>query len=101
MQAQTYTNQRGYRYTVSRTLREAVSTDALKRGIKQYKDRARYARNVEAPRAFPPLDWIKHQLLIHAQGPLLTINEDGEFSAKELTRAYVQQFCAANHLKEC
>jgi hypothetical protein len=58
-------------------------------------------RQGNSPRAFPPLDWIQHQLLIHAQGPLLTINEDGEFSAKDLTRAYVQQFCAANHLKEC
>ena len=82
---------------------EAILTEQgrdLKHEIKLLKRRLAYARNVETPRSYPGLDWIKHQLLIHAQGPLLTINEDGEFSAKDLTRAYVQQFCKANHLKE-
>lgn len=72
----------------------------LKHEIKLLKRRLAYAKCSEPVRTYPPLDWIKHQLLIHAQGPLLTINDDGDFSAPDLTRAYVQQFCKANHLKE-
>jgi hypothetical protein len=50
-------------------------------------------------RYFPNVLDVKHRVLIEAQGPLLTVNEDGEVSSRDLTDWYVDKFCRLNHLK--
>ena len=49
------------------------------------------------PIQFPGYDKIRHRLIIEAQGPLLTTNDDGEYSSRDLTRWYAAQFCSLNH----
>lgn len=50
-------------------------------------------------RGFPATSSVKHRLLVEAQGPLLTVNEDGEASSPGLTAWYVAEFCRLNSLK--
>lgn len=42
---------------------------------------------------------LKHQVLIEAQSPLFSVNEDGEFSSRGLTDWYVREFETINHLR--
>lgn len=70
--------------------------DVPKRRAKYFRDRRKereHKRSIPAPKA------LQHQLLVEAQGPGLTVNEDGEFSSRGLTDWYVRQFCQANDLK--
>jgi hypothetical protein len=50
-------------------------------------------------RSFPTIKEVAHMLLIEAQGPLVSYNDDGEFSSPGLTQWYVARFCALNNLK--
>ena len=49
-------------------------------------------------RIFPNPVYQKHQMLVAASVPGMTVNDDGDFSAKHLTDWYVEQFCKENHL---
>jgi hypothetical protein len=100
MQQATYTDHRGYRHNAL-PLAEVVAKRGIdvKHEIKLLKRRLAYARNVETPRVFPSPEALQHRLLIEMQGPLNVFNNDGDFSSPDITRWYVQQFCAANHLK--
>jgi len=41
----------------------------------------------------------QHQMLIEMQSPLVTINEEGDVSSRDLTRWYVSAYCNMAHLK--
>lgn len=78
-----------------------------KRGLKLTKPpsvkqaHANVRKQSGAPRAFPDYKSLQHQILIEAQSPLFTANEDGEFSSRSLTDWYVKAYCRLNYLKEC
>lgn len=85
-------------------LQRASFTDALQgrdvaKEIRNLRRRARYAMTAESPRSFPSPRDVQHQILIEAQSPLATANEDGQFSSRGLTDWYVSAWCRANHLK--
>ena len=67
------------------------------------KARARYLRDRRDERThvrvFPTAASLAYQVLIEQQGPLITVNEDGEFSSRGLTDWYVREFCKINHLR--
>ena len=50
------------------------------------------------PRFVPGNNDLHYRMAIEAQGPLMTYNEDGQFSAPDLTAWYAQQFVKENHL---
>ena len=47
---------------------------------------------------YPGNNDLHYRMAIEAQGPLMTYNEDGQFSAPDLTAWYAQQFVKENHL---
>ena len=50
------------------------------------------------PRPFPGDNDISYHQAIEAQGPLVTVNDDGAFSARGLTDWYIGAFIELNHL---
>ncbi|MBN8474513.1 hypothetical protein [Sulfuritalea sp.] len=49
-------------------------------------------------RPFPGHNDIGYRHAIEAQGPLVTVNDDGSFSARGLTDWYIGAFIELNHL---
>jgi hypothetical protein len=50
------------------------------------------------PRPFPSHNDIRYRQVIEAQGPLITVNDDGAFSARGITDWYVGAFVELSHL---
>ncbi len=50
------------------------------------------------PRPVPSPNDIGYRRVIESQGPRMTVNDDGSFSAPALTRWYVAKFCDLNNL---
>lgn len=50
------------------------------------------------PRPVPSPNDIGYRRAIESQGPRMTVNDDGSFSAPALTRWYVTKFCDLNNL---
>ena len=60
---------------------------------------AQRRRDREVRRSVPSIKSVEHRLLIEAQVPGLTVNEDGDFSSPGLTAWYVDEFCRISNLK--
>lgn len=83
------------------TLREAIQARGLKdpKTLTVKQARAAQARRSAGTYNFPHVKDLQHRLLVEAQGPLLTVNDDGEFSSRGLTDWYVAEFIKRNHLR--
>lgn len=79
---------------------DALQGRDVARELRNLRRRARHAMTAASPRSFPSPRDVQHQILIEAQSPLATANEDGQFSSRGLTDWYVSAWCRANSLKE-
>ena len=82
---------------------KVISIDEALAKIDVKKARAKLAAQRRAQRhhlvGVPELRSVKHQVLIEAQSPLFSVNEDGEFSSRGLTDWYVREFEKINGLR--
>jgi hypothetical protein len=100
-----------YTYEASDTLRAWAATQSLRtfddalagcdtaKEIRNLRRRQRRAETATYARPVPSVASVQHQLLVEAQGPGVTVNEDGEASSRGLTAWYVREFCRLNSLK--
>lgn len=79
---------------------DALQGRDVAKEVRNLRRRARYAMTAAPPRSFLAAKDVQHRILIEAQSPLATANEDGQFSSRGLTDWYVSAWCRANHLKE-